>query len=865
MRWFLPIVLPVLIGGLLVTSAPAQISWTKNIISETETDVRLARAADLNLDGYMDVVATIDYNSVDANANDLRICLNDGSMGFGRTLIPNDPNGSDLNITSFCLKDLDEDGDMDILTAPYSGAYGAAHLNDGSGSFSINHILAVSPSFDIQTCDIDRDGYLDFIHTAGNQQFFLRDGNGSGGYTVITAVDVGSSFLLSYDPHDIDGDGDIDVATLVQSASGKVSWWENNGSESFTEHVLNSNYANGSQVRVVDLDGDGDMDLLAARDGAYLSWFQNDGSESFTESTIAGGSGTLYFETGDLDRDGNLDLATIYASSAADVLSWWENDGSESFTAHEIENYVDVGGAHEFTSIQIVDMDLDGDDDLLVVDMAADDLLWYENDTDPLGSTITYSVPQNQWVMFGIPVQVSDGAWTTLFADDVSGSAGSDWRLSQWDHTNSTFVRYGEADSPTDLGTDPPDFAPGQGFWFYQTEASPLTLDITSAQISGATNDGWPCSIPLDQGATAFTQVANPFYYGIDWRNMRLHNSANERTWSIYEASLVGRMNSYAYTYDGATEQWVNIESYGDGSGIYTLDAWEGFYVYQTDGTNSYALHMVPRNYMAQDGPLPGTDFELDEPGAFTLPLQLHLADSTLADLHNRIGVHSASSDQYDWLDAFEHTPRTSSFVQLLFQHPEYEEHAGNYSYDHRSLDFPDGHKTWHMTARTWRLPNRDVVLTWPGIEAIDESWQFFLQTEEDEVVDMRRRSELRLQTGEGDISTWELAIVVTRAASDTPESAASTGQPTAFEIAAIQPNPFNDQARITLHFDEPTHARLEIYNLAGQRVATLLEGPVTRGSHQLTWCAREVASGVYLFRLEAQGQSVVKKATLLR
>jgi hypothetical protein len=59
-------------------------------------------------------------------------------------------------------------------------------------------------------------------------------------------------------------------------------------------------------------------------------------------------------------------------------------------------------------------------------------------------------------------------------------------------------------------------------------------------------------------------------------------------------------------------------------------------------------------------------------------------------------------------------------------------------------------------------------------------------------------------------------------------------------------PNPFSD--RLTLSFDLPRseQARLMLYNASGQRIATLAEGILPAGEHQVSWKAREAASGVY-------------------
>jgi len=74
------------------------------------------------------------------------------------------------------------------------------------------------------------------------------------------------------------------------------------------------------------MDNDGDMDVLGAAGVADdITWWENDGSESFTKRTIDGDFDTAQtvFAT-DLDGDGDIDV--LGAAQAADDITWWEND-----------------------------------------------------------------------------------------------------------------------------------------------------------------------------------------------------------------------------------------------------------------------------------------------------------------------------------------------------------------------------------------------------------------------------------------------------------------------------------------------------------------------------------------------------------
>jgi len=80
-------------------------------------------------------------------------------------------------------------------------------------------------------------------------------------------------------------------------------------------------------------------------------------------------------------------------------------------------------------------------------------------------------------------------------------------------------------------------------------------------------------------------------------------------------------------------------------------------------------------------------------------------------------------------------------------------------------------------------------------------------------------------------------------------------GLPEGFVLRQNYPNPFNPSTLIS--FDVPSGAAykvsLTVVDLLGQEVATLFAGAVDPGSHEVTWNATGVSSGVYFYALEAR------------
>jgi hypothetical protein len=61
------------------------------------------------------------------------------------------------------------------------------------------------------------------------------------------------------------------------------------------------------------------------------------------------------------------------------------------------------------------------------------------------------------------------------------------------------------------------------------------------------------------------------------------------------------------------------------------------------------------------------------------------------------------------------------------------------------------------------------------------------------------------------------------------------------------------------------SHVTLKVYNFIGQEVATLADGQYTPGTYKVNWDASRLASGFYLYRLEAEGFVQTRKLVLMK
>ena len=77
-------------------------------------------------------------------------------------------------------------------------------------------------------------------------------------------------------------------------------------------------------------------------------------------------------------------------------------------------------------------------------------------------------------------------------------------------------------------------------------------------------------------------------------------------------------------------------------------------------------------------------------------------------------------------------------------------------------------------------------------------------------------------------------------------------------------PNPFNPSTNIQFSIHKAAQVKLEVFNIVGQKIATLYEGQRAAGSYVVSWDSKDVASGVYFYRLSVDDQAVAARKALL-
>ncbi|MEW6049759.1 MAG: M6 family metalloprotease domain-containing protein [Candidatus Zixiibacteriota bacterium] len=110
-----------------------------------------------------------------------------------------------------------------------------------------------------------------------------------------------------------------------------------------------------------------------------------------------------------------------------------------------------------------------------------------------------------------------------------------------------------------------------------------------------------------------------------------------------------------------------------------------------------------------------------------------------------------------------------------------------------------------------------------------------------------------------------DLIVGLAAGANDPPDQL-----PISIDLSQNYPNPFNPSTQIEFSLSDSGPARLEIFNLLGQKVRTLVDGRELSGGSTVVWdgttdAGTEVSSGVYMYRLTVGDRSMVRKMMLVR
>ena len=96
-------------------------------------------------------------------------------------------------------------------------------------------------------------------------------------------------------------------------------------------------------------------------------------------------------------------------------------------------------------------------------------------------------------------------------------------------------------------------------------------------------------------------------------------------------------------------------------------------------------------------------------------------------------------------------------------------------------------------------------------------------------------------------------------------EEVVASTVPADFSLSQNYPNPFNPSTKIDFNLAKSGDVSITVYNIRGQKVATLVSGYRAAGQYSLTWNASQLPSGVYFYTLQAAGKAETRKMMLVK
>jgi len=387
------------------TFAGPQYIWIGNGTNLVDVEV-----ADLDGDGDLDVVAAASVaGTVGWHEN-----LGGGTFGDfnnNQRLLASGV----LGVRAVKIADLNGDGAPDVLCASSNDSSISFFANLNGGNFGVRYVISSSTpgAYDVDVADIDGNGRPDVVSVGSSNsadgavrwyQNVLGDASLWDEFVVFTGS---GGFTQHVDVADMDGDGDPDLLTTwFNSTIGgldRVAWYENvNPISSWTERVVSTDVVRPSDAIVADLDGDGDLDVASASYGPSpagsspsdekLAWYENrtiHRSASYpvvqTVTTEAGPGALNPIAVGDVDRDGDLDVAFGFYDGANRLyLNNGTTDPWNGVVGSDITT--DAQPTHE---VLFGDFDGDGALDLVSANNGAPSRLYLNNGgADPFNGAI---------------------------------------------------------------------------------------------------------------------------------------------------------------------------------------------------------------------------------------------------------------------------------------------------------------------------------------------------------------------------------------------------------------------------------------------------------------------------------------------
>jgi hypothetical protein len=450
---------------------------------------------------------------------------------------------------------------------------------------------------------------------------------------------------------------------------------------------------------------------------------------------------------------------------------------------------------------------------------------WPANIT--LGHTLDFpkATESGDFRMISVPGQAQGLSLTATFPGQ---SEGTDWRVFRDNSVATAYPVYLVQFEPGQNANDF-QFVPGVGYWAISNSLWTVPAQtVPSVPLDQATSSFFP--IPLNQGSGAsdarWTMIGNPYPFPVSWQAIRDANGLTDGD-DLWD--------------------WVGTQ-YASAT---TLQPYKGYYYFNRTNLPNLAMPCDLRFAIPVEG-------RVAEP-ALGLELALSAGDGTIRSLI-RVGMDIRSDAQVDALDRFvppAHFERERLTVvneALDTRYPFLIQEVRSELGEGQSFDI-------ELKA----TPGVPVTVTTSGLSAWAGAGAMFVDPVLGRTYDLAASPTVRLEPST-EFSRYRLLI----GGASFLEKARSEVVPAEFRLLPAYPNPFAEHSVIEYALPDEGVVRMAVYNVLGQRVRTLVDGPREAGLHRVVWDGRgdageSVASGVYFYVIETDGHRATRQTVKTR
>lgn len=826
-----------------------------------------AAIADFNADGYPDLAAAQGTFS-----SGFSVVINSGNGGFGAP----SRYSSQSSSSGIAAADFDGDGMPDIAVSNtgvnYEGNSISIFLNQGNGTFANRHQYASGPGpVGLAAADFDNDGDIDlavacygFIANNDSISLLLNDGNG--------VFNVRHKYFVGLAPYklaaaDLNGDERIDLA--VAREQQKLAILINNGTGGFNQpSIYNVNRGGGGDfypdVSIADINNDGNPDVMYVStrtwindDTGVIAYFRNLGNGSLAGvqyiPLIQFTAGPVDVNAGDLNNDGWPDLvAAHYDGRAGDGVEVVLSNGNGGFQAA-----VRYPAGQTTVAALLADVDSDGDLDLLSIDnysleatvdfnpgngrfplprlYPVEPLSTFIDAGDIDGDVDLDIVTSSGGGVVGTPVSIlrnnGDGTFSAHFTVPLTGG-GACAKLRDLD-----------GDGDLDILAMSPNTAPPYDFFTALNNGNGNFGSFRRWTVNGC-GFGDIDAVDLDNDGDLDVCISEDEACQDDPSSgRRIYICLNEGN-AVFDSARIVQVsgNPFAIT-SGDYNHDGNMDIATAHFGTYGANYW--IEVHLGDGQGGFFSHTVhqvgqgPQDIVSADLNADGNlDLATGNAGAGgigieTMSVLLGNSDGTFQSAVTYDGSYSS--------DLLGVTGITAGDVDL---DGDIDLLVSNTGSNDLSVYLNDGTGNFIFAMRY-------------GVNS-DPFAPYYADFNLDGIGDVAACVGLPPDGGGGAV-----AILVGSAqavsVNDNPQA------PKEFILSQNFPNPFNASTTIEYDLPKQSDVSIDIFDILGRKMLTLLSGRQSAGSHRVVWNAADVPSGIYFYKIHAGELAQTRKMLLLK